>query len=115
MRMMLGVLALALSSAPTLAAEPVEPTYGEPTPEAARAALNREQAGAARRQSEANLASKQAFEAAQAANEEQIRRDQDAYEQEKVRLASEHEAAMQRWREDIAACRAGEWKRCKGR
>jgi hypothetical protein len=90
-----------------------EPTYGHRTPQQARSAMNREQADIARRQLAENAASKQAFADAQAARDAQIQHDQQAYEAEKARLASEHEAAMARWREDAAACRAGVWAKCK--
>lgn len=112
--MILG--AAVLASLPlSVAAEPIEPTYGEESPEAARAKLNREQAERAQRQLEANAAGQRAYEEAQYAREEQMRRDQEAYEQEKSRLAREHEAAMDVWRADVAACRRGDRARCASR
>lgn len=108
------ILAAALAAASTSAlAAPLEPTYGKATPEAARAALNREQATKARLQLADNAASQAAYEAAQAAREEQIRTDQAAWEAEKTRLATEHEAAMAQWRADVAACRAGDETKCR--
>lgn len=110
-----ALLPLILLAAPVQAApgEPPEPTYSYPTPEAARAAINRDEATKARRQLEENAANLRAFEAAQAAREEQIRSDQAAWEAEKARLAEEHEAAMEQWRADVAACRSGDRTRCK--
>ncbi|MEW9854446.1 hypothetical protein [Novosphingobium sp. M1R2S20] len=95
-----------------LAAEPPEPTYGTSIPEEARAKLNREQAESAQRQLEENAASKRAYEEAEYEREEQMRRDLEAYEQEKKRLAKEHAAAMDVWRADVAACRSGDRTRC---
>lgn len=103
------------AAAAAAAASPQEPTYGHRTPAEARSALNREQADMARRQLAENAASKQAFVDAQAMRDTQIRHDQEAYEAEKARLASEHEAAMTKWREEAAACRAGNWRYCKHR
>lgn len=116
MRKGIILMALAgLAAAQGAAAALPEPTYGHRTPAAARAALNREQADSARRQLEENAASKQAFENAQAAREAQIEADQARYEAETARLATEHEAAMARWRDDVAACRGGDRTRCKQR
>jgi hypothetical protein len=98
-----------------LLAAPVEPTYGHASPEDARSALNREQAANAQRQLAQNAASRQAFEDAQAARDAQIARDQQSYEAEKARLAAEHDAAMAQWRDDVAACRAGDRTRCRHR
>lgn len=103
------------SLSPPAVAEPLEPTYGAESPEAARAKFNREQAERAQRQLDANAASQRAYEEAQYDREEQMRRDQEAYEQEKSRLASEHEAAMDAWRADAAACRQGNRARCASR
>lgn len=107
----LAVPAIAASAPASTVAK--EPTYGHRTPQQARSAMNREQADIARRQLAENAASKQAFADAQVARDAQIQHDQEAYEAEKARLASEHEAAMARWREDAAACRAGVWAKCK--
>jgi hypothetical protein len=92
-----------------------EPTYGQSSPEAARAALNRQQAEDARRQLADNAASAAASQAATLAREDQIRSDQAAWEAEKARLASDHAAAMDQWRADVAACRAGDRTRCRHR
>ena len=101
----------ALAQAPTAA----QPAQGEATPEEARAALNAQQVESARRQLAENAASRKAYEDAVAAREEQIRRDLEAHEAEKARLAREHEAAMERWRADAAACRGGDRTRCAHR
>lgn len=114
-RIFAAAAAMLAGLATPLLAKPVEPTYGHATPQAARSALNREQADNAQRQLADNAASRQAFEAAQLAREEQIARDQQSYEAEKARVAAEHEAAMAKWREDVAACRAGDRTRCRHR
>jgi hypothetical protein len=94
---------------------PPEPTYGQSSPEAARAALNRQQAQDAQRQLAENAASASASQAAARAREDQIRSDQAAWEAEKARLAADHAAAMDQWRADVAACRAGDRTRCRHR
>lgn len=99
--------------AATLASTPPEPTYGQSSPEAARAALNRQQAQDAQRQLADNAASAAASQAATLAREDQIRSDQAAWEAEKARLAADHAAAMDQWRADVAACRSGDRSRCK--
>jgi selenocysteine lyase/cysteine desulfurase len=108
--MMLGTTPAAIASAPVR-----EPTYGEKSPEAARAALNRQQALDAQKQLADNAANRQASEAATRAREDQIRTDQAAWEAEKARLAADHAAAMDQWRADVAACRAGDRTRCRHR
>jgi hypothetical protein len=105
--------AIPFAPAALAAAKPLEPTYGHRTPQAARAALNREEADKAKQQAAANLAARDAFQQAEVAREAQIARDKEAYEQDKARLAAEHEAAMALWREDVLACRDGDTPRCK--
>lgn len=115
---LMPTLLLAMScglGSPALAAEPPEPTYGYPSPEAARQAINRDEAAKAKQQLADNAAAEQAFEQAKATREEQIQQDQAAWEAEKTRLASDHAAAMDQWRADAAACRAGDQSRCKHR
>jgi len=107
-------LVLGAVTVPLNAASPA-PTYAAGSPEAARAALNRQQADDARRQLAENAASQQAFNDAQAAREAQIASDQAGYEAQKARLAAEYDAAMAQWREDVAACRAGDRARCRHR
>ena len=112
--LMLSLLAGSMAVATSVPAQPaVEPTYGQATPEAARAKLNREQAEEARKQLAENAASRSASEAAALAREEQIRSDQAAWEAEKARLATEHAAAMEQWRADVTACRDGDRTRCR--
>lgn len=94
---------------------PPEPTYGQSSPEAARAVLNRQQADEAKRQLAENAASAAASQAASLAREDQIRSDQAAWEAEKARLAADHAAAMDQWRADVAACRDGDRTRCRHR
>lgn len=106
---------LVTSTATFAASEPVEATYGQASPEAARAALNRQQAQDAQRQLADNAASRSASEAAALAREDQIRSDQAAWEAEKSRLAMDHAAAMDQWRADVAACRSGDRTRCRHR
>jgi hypothetical protein len=90
---------------------------------AGRERLNREQAEfAARQRAEnraANEASQREYEQAVRQREELIARQQTEYEAalaaveaERQRLLQEHEAAMARWRADVAACTAGDRKRC---
>jgi biopolymer transport protein ExbB/TolQ len=112
--LVISLLAGSMAVATSVPAKPVaEPTYGQPTPEAARAKLNREQAQEAREQLAENAASRSASEAAALAREDQIRSDQAAWEAEKARLASEHAAAMEQWRADVTACRNGDRTRCR--
>jgi fused signal recognition particle receptor len=106
------VLAAGLGLSAPAAAEPLENTYGHPTPEAACAAINRDQAAFARRQLAENDASKRAAEEAVMARQARIRQDRNAHELEKQRIAREHEQAMERWRADVAACEAGDTSRC---
>lgn len=94
-------------SAPSLA----EPADGEIPIEQQRAALNREQADFARRQIEENAANQRAYEDQVKAREIEIASQQD----ETARQQREHEAAMQRWRDDVAACQAGDKRRCAGK
>lgn len=103
----LAAFAFALS-APSLA-EPAEGEIsGEISIEEQRAALNREQAEFAQRQIEENAARQRAYEDHVKAREIEISSQQD----EAARLQREHDAAMQRWREDVAACKAGDKRRC---
>lgn len=108
------LIASILTATPAAAAPtPVEPTYGQRTPEAARAAMNRAEAEKAREQLAANVSSQRSFEDAKAAREAQIAADQQMWEQEKARLTAQHEAAMEQWRADVEACRRHDWNRCK--
>lgn len=112
--LMLSILAGSIAVATSVPAKPAaELTYGQATPEAARAKLNREQAEEARKQLAENAASRSASEAAALAREDQIRSDQASWEAEKARLATEHAAAMDQWRADVTACRNGDRTRCR--
>lgn len=112
--LMLSILAGSMAMATSVPAKPAaEPTYGQASPEAARAKLNREQAEEARKQLAENAASRSASEAAALAREDQIRSDQAAWEAEKARLATQHAAAMDQWRADVTACREGDRTRCR--
>lgn len=113
----LALITICLPGATSAIAKPVspEPTYGQSSPEAARAALNRQQAEDARRQLADNAASAAASQAAALAREDQIRSDQAAWEAQKARLAADHAAAMDQWRADVAACRGGDRTRCRHR
>lgn len=76
--------------------------------EAQRAALNREQAEFARRQLEENAANQRAYEDAVKARDIEIASRQEEY----ARVLQRHEEAMELWRADVAACRAGDRRRC---
>jgi hypothetical protein len=95
------------------ATEAAVPVYrGDPASEAQRARLNSLVAEKARMQidenNQRNAAAAQAYQDALAARQAQIQHDQDAY---RARQA-EYEEAMARWRADVAACNAGDRKRC---
>ena len=79
-----------------------------PSPEERRAVLNREQAEFAQRQIEENAASQRAYEDAVRAREIEIQSLQEHHERQRQR----HEEAMERWRADVAACNAGDKRRC---
>lgn len=113
----LALLTACLPGATSAIAKPAspEPTYGQSSPEEARALLNRQQAEDAKRQLAENAASAAASQAAALAREDQIRSDQAAWEAEKARLAADHAAAMDRWHADVAACRDGDRTRCRHR
>lgn len=81
--------------------------------------LNREQAAFAARQLTENAAAKKAFEEAVAARAATIARQQAdyaaalaAHAAEVEQRAREHAAAMEKWRADVAACKAGDRSRC---
>lgn len=99
-------------TAPAIAQSPQENTYGHATAEEATAAINREQAELARKQLDANAASQRAHDEAVTQGEAQHRQQLEAYEAEKARLAKEYDQAMERWRADVAACKAGDRTRC---
>ena len=84
--------------APKAAAAAAEPG---PTPEQLRAQINAEQAAVARQQLELNAANQKAYDEAVKAREAEI-----------ARINAEYEAAMKKWKEDTAACTAGDTTRC---
>ena len=99
---------LALVAAPMAAAKPQPaPQVAAPvpvptaTPEEQRARLNAEQSAAARAQLDQNTANQQAFDDATKARDMEI-----------ARVKAEYEAAVKKWEEDVAACKAGDTTRC---
>jgi len=111
-RLTSSLIAFLAFTAPALAQSPQENTYGYTTPEEATAAVNREQAELALRQLAANAASQRAHDEAVMQGEAQSRQQLEAYEAEKNRRTKEYEEAMERWRADVAACKAGDRTRC---
>lgn len=81
-----------------------------------QAAINRKQAVEAQKtlqqSHEAYEEAIQAYENALQERENLIRSRQEEYDAEVARRAKEHEEAMDRWREDVAACEAGDETRC---
>ena len=118
-----AVLCLMASAAPAqqataLTDKAIPTTQATVSPEEARAALNRQQAEAARHQFEQNAASQRAVEAAEMARAKYAEQ-QAAYEAEKARVEGGHvealarwQADMVRWKADDIACNAGHARRC---
>ena len=94
---LLGALSLVISASGAMAQQ------AEISVEDARAELNREQALYAQQQLEENAANQQAYDEKLKARAAEIERQK-----------QEYEAAMARWREDAAACQAGDTSRCTG-
>jgi len=94
---LLGVFSLAVSASGAMAQQ------AEVSAQDARAELNREQALYAQQQLEENAANQQAYDEKLKARTAEIERQK-----------QEYEAAMARWREDVAACQAGDTSRCAG-
>ena len=97
---------------------PVTPAQ-EAAAVAERERLNKEQAQFAAEQLAENEAGRQAYqqelrerEATIARQQAEAQAAQQAYEAEVARREAEHEAAMARWRADVAACQAGDVSRC---
>ena len=104
---------------------PVSPDQAQQEIET-RQKLNSEQADFAARQIAENEASRRMVEQAimdrnatiarqqaeQEAAEQAYDAAQQAYEAERLRRVQEHDAAMARWRADVAACNAGDASRC---
>jgi len=81
-------------------------------------AANRAQAEAAQRQEEEDAARLAAYEKAQEAYHAELARIEEekrAIEAQAAKVAAEHEAAMAKWREDVAACQRGDKSRCAPR
>lgn len=78
-------------------------------------AANKAQAEAARQKAEENDAALTAYARAQEAYKAESARVEDekrAIEAQAAKVAAEHEAAMARWRADVAACEDGDKSRC---
>ena len=82
------------------------------SPEQERAKLNMEEAQRARRQAEEiarrNAAAQEAYQQAVDTREAQIIHQREVAQQQQA----EYEAAMARWRADVAACQAGDRSKC---
>ncbi len=76
------------------------------------AQLNAEQAATARLQLDKNIANQKAYDDAVKARNAEITRVQAAYDAENARVTAEYEAAMKKWQENAAACKARDKKRC---
>lgn len=72
-----------------------------PTPELLRAQLNAEHSAVARQQLDQNAANQKAYDDAVKARDAEI-----------ARVNAAYEAAMKKWQEDVAACKAGDTTRC---
>lgn len=101
---------LALTAALLIAAPTAWAQDTDISPEEQRAILNREQGEFAQRQLEENAANQRAYEDAVKAREIEIKRQEEEYAQRQ----REYEEAMERWRADVAACKAGDVRRCGG-
>ncbi|MGY6551656.1 MAG: hypothetical protein ACXIT4_07125 [Erythrobacter sp.] len=84
----------------------------KPEEMAATDRLNKEQAEAAANQIRENETNRTAAERAAREREATIARQEAEHRAEVARITREHEAAMERWRADVAACEAGDLKRC---
>jgi hypothetical protein len=78
-------------------------------------AANKAQAEAARQQEDQNAAHLAAYEQAREAYQAELARVEEekrAIEAHAAKTAADHEAAMARWRADVAACEGGDKTRC---
>lgn len=78
-------------------------------------AANKAQADAARQREDENAAQLAAYEQAQAAYQAELARveeEKHAIEAQAAKVAADHEAAMAKWRADVAACEGGDKTRC---
>ena len=117
---LVGTLVLACAAPPGLAASQNEPTVNEPTaneptatgagetPEQARVRLNTAQAAAAKAQLAQNAASQQAHDDAVRAAAATLAKQQ----AEIARQQADYQAAMDKWKADVAACQAGDVAHC---
>ncbi len=83
--------------------------------QAARAALNSQQAAAAQQQLDQNAANQRDRDAAVAARNQTIQNNNMAYGaalHEHHRTVREYHHAMREWRADVSACNAGDRSRC---
>lgn len=95
-----------ITAAPLAAAKPGKDPSSIPEPANVteeRARLNAEQAEIGRKRAEANAASAKAYE-------EALRAQQEAA----AKAQAEYEARLKKWQEDVAACKAGDVRRCAG-
>lgn len=78
-------------------------------------AANTAQAEAARQREDQNAAQLAAYEQARDAYQAELARveeEKHAIEAQAAKVAADHEAAMARWRADVAACEGGDESRC---
>ena len=111
----MNTLTLILAAGLCLAAPAAYAQMDQSSSQAARAALNGQQADMAQQQLDQDAADRQAYEAAQAARQARIDRHEANYDAAmQMHYASVHEyhEAMRAWRADVAACEAGDRSRC---
>jgi hypothetical protein len=78
-------------------------------------AANKAQADTARQREDENAAQLAAYEKAQADYQAELARVEEekrAIEAQAAKAAADHEAAMAKWRADVAACESGDESRC---
>ena len=94
---------------PPAAAPVAAPTEA---PDQQQQAANAAQAKAAQDQVAANAAAQLAYQEAVKARDEKIARDKAEYEAKIASDKAAHDAIMQKWQADVAACKAGDVSRC---
>ncbi len=96
------------------AATPVASPVAAPVeaPDQQQQAANAAQAKAAQDQVAANAAAQLAYQEAVKARDEKIARDKAEYEAKIASDKAAHDAIMQKWQADVAACKAGDVSRC---
>ncbi len=115
-----AILSLAAAPATSQAPAPQAPATQASAPAAAPqlsaeqqlAQLNAEQAATARLQLDKNLANQKAYDDAVKARDAEIARAQAEYAAKNARVQAEYQAAMLKWQENAAACKARDKKRC---